>query len=190
MAQCRTIFPLILFFPPLIFPVIPCPSLSALLCPHQDGTQKVQWGSLIRNFHGWLEPTFHCPSLDISLGKNSSRRYDWGGSTEKLEAKPLALKIKRCAVGNATARTSRVSQPSTLKSFKDLCCILSISSEKIFQWEVFFLLCKISFRRDGQKVTQDLNHTCGRFLHPQTSVNDAEASSMQITCEQTNKIFV
>lgn len=43
MAYRRTIFPLILFFfPPLIFPVIPCPSLSALLCPHQDGTQKVQ----------------------------------------------------------------------------------------------------------------------------------------------------
>lgn len=71
MAYHWTIFPLILFFffPPLIFPVIPCPSLSALLCPHQDGTQKVQWGSLIRNFHGWLEPTFHRPSLDISLGK-------------------------------------------------------------------------------------------------------------------------
>ena len=105
MAYHRTIFPLILFFPPLIFPVIPCPSLSALLCPHQDGTQKVQWGSLIRNFHGWLEPTFHRPSLDISLGKNSSRHYDWGGSTEKLEAKPLALKIKSYAVGNTTAKT-------------------------------------------------------------------------------------
>lgn len=151
MAQWRTIFPLILFFPPLIFPVIPCPSLSALLCPHQDGTQKVQWGSLIRNFHGWLEPTFHCPSLDISLGKNSSRRYDWGGSTEKLEAKPLALKIKRCAVGNATARTSRVSQPSTLKSFKDLCCILSIWSEKIFQQEVFFFALLNSFQERWTK---------------------------------------
>lgn len=111
---CQTIFPLILPPPPLIFPVIPCPSLSALLCPHQDGTQKVQWGSLIRNFHGWLKPAFHRPSLDISLGKNSSRRYDWGGSNRGTRGQTF----RRWKWSNARSETQHLRPSLCIFAFK------------------------------------------------------------------------
>lgn len=82
---------------------LPIPLRAPLSSPGRDtkgpvrqSNQELPWmaGAYISPIH----------PLDISR-QNSSRRYDWGGSAGKLEAKPLALKIKCHAVGNPVAKT-------------------------------------------------------------------------------------
>lgn len=101
----RTIFPLIHFFFTSHLPCypLPIPLRAPLSSPGRDTKGPVRQSN---QELPWMAGAYISPSIPRYLSRqNSSRRYDWGGSTGKLEAKPLALKMKCHAVGNAAAKT-------------------------------------------------------------------------------------
>lgn len=104
MAYCWTIFPLILFSTSHLpcYP-LPIPLCTPLSSPGRDTKGPVRHSN---QELPWMAGAHISPSIPRYLSwQNSSRCYDWEGSTEKLKTKPLALKIKCRMDGNATPET-------------------------------------------------------------------------------------
>lgn len=123
MAYHWTIFPLILFF---FFPTshLPCYPLPIPLCTPLSSPGRDTKGPVRQSNQElpWMAGAHISPSIPRYLSRqNSSRRYDWEGSTEKLEAKPLALEIKYNAVGKCNG-WHRVVASLTFRSFKGSRC--------------------------------------------------------------------